>query len=343
MIKAKQREIWVDNVKVIACILVALGHFSQSMTQAGILPDGDLYKWFNQTIYYFHVPLFFICSGYLYQKLSVVRNIRDWTKNVQKKILVLGVPYFTFSFVTWSLKTLFSSVVNNEIGGLRDTLFFHPTSPYWYLYALFLLFTITPTFYDRRIALIGLIVALVCKVVGMIWTVHGVQAIVYIFTYEIWFVIGMCLSAFDFKKYLVQKSWLRTSIATGAIFLLLSIWVYAQGIEWELVSFLLGLLACFSIVIFMEKHFESNRQSKAFGFLARYTMPIFLMHTLFAAPIRTVLFKLGIQNVAAHIVLGIFASFGGPIVAAQIMKKMKWPEFFLYPEKFVKIKRRDQV
>ena len=62
MEKIKQREIWVDNVKVIACILVVLGHFFQSMTQADVLPANDLYQWFNQTFYYFHVPLFFICS-----------------------------------------------------------------------------------------------------------------------------------------------------------------------------------------------------------------------------------------------------------------------------------------
>ncbi|MDD6594889.1 MAG: hypothetical protein PUE27_00075 [Sharpea porci] len=32
------REKWIDDVKVIACILVVLGHFFQSMTKANILP-----------------------------------------------------------------------------------------------------------------------------------------------------------------------------------------------------------------------------------------------------------------------------------------------------------------
>ncbi len=163
----KQREIWVDNVKVIACILVVLGHFFQSMTQANVLPVNDLYQWFNQTIYYFHVPLFFICSGYLYQKLSVVNDVHSWGRNVLKKLLVLGIPYFTFSLATWVLKTLFSSSVNSEIGGLGDTLFLHPTSPYWYLYALFFLFLITPTFRNRSIAMIGLIIALAFKALGI--------------------------------------------------------------------------------------------------------------------------------------------------------------------------------
>ena len=66
---------WVDYVKVVACILVVLGHFFQSMTKSNILPANDLYQWFNTTIYYFHVPLFFICSGFLYQKYSNVTNL----------------------------------------------------------------------------------------------------------------------------------------------------------------------------------------------------------------------------------------------------------------------------
>ena len=48
----KTREKWVDDVKVIACILVVLGHFFQSMTKANILSENDLYEWFNTTIYY---------------------------------------------------------------------------------------------------------------------------------------------------------------------------------------------------------------------------------------------------------------------------------------------------
>ena len=49
----RTREKWADDVKVIACILVVLGHFFQSMTKANILPENDLYEWFETTIYYF--------------------------------------------------------------------------------------------------------------------------------------------------------------------------------------------------------------------------------------------------------------------------------------------------
>ncbi len=162
-IAARTREKWVDDVKVIACILVVLGHFFQSMTKASIMPESDLYKWFNTTIYYFHVPLFFICSGYLYQKYSRVNSLESWCRNVAKKLLALGVPYATFTTATWVLKKVFSSSVNDQIGGLGDTFFLHPTAPYWYLYALFFIFLVTPTFKSVKAAAVGLVVALAAK------------------------------------------------------------------------------------------------------------------------------------------------------------------------------------
>lgn len=167
-IAVKTREKWVDDIKVIACILVVLGHFFQSMTKASIMPENDLYKWFNTTIYYFHVPLFFICSGYLYQKYSKVNSLGRWRRNVAKKMLALGVPYATFTTATWVLKKVFSSSVNDQIGGLGDTLFLHPTAPYWYLYALFFIFLVTPTFNSVKAAAVGLVVALAAK--GLILT-----------------------------------------------------------------------------------------------------------------------------------------------------------------------------
>ena len=159
----RTREKWVDDVKVIACILVVLGHFFQSMTKANILSENDLYEWFNTTIYYFHVPLFFICSGYLYQKYSKVNSIGSWCKNVAKKALALGVPYVTFSTATWLLKMVFADSVNKQADGLFSTLVVNPSDPYWYLYALLFIFLVTPTLSSMKVASVVLMIALVAK------------------------------------------------------------------------------------------------------------------------------------------------------------------------------------
>ncbi len=313
----RTREKWVDGVKVIACILVVLGHFFQSMTKANILPENDLYEWFNTTIYYFHVPLFFICSGYLYQKYSKVNSVGSWYRNVAKKVLVLGVPYATFTTATWVLKKVFSSSVNDQIGGLGETLFFHPTAPYWYLYALFFIFLVTPTFNSVKAAAVGLVVALAAK--GLILTGGGysIYAVSTVLSNEIWFVLGMSICAFNVQL----KGRKVQGMICGVLFIILSIMVYTAEISSSAASFIMGLLACVAVIM-MVAGFE-EKLGRGMEFIAKYTMPIFLMHTLFAAPMRSVLLKLGITNAVAHIVLGVGISFAGPIIAAWIIKKNK--------------------
>ena len=336
-IAVKTREKWVDDVKVIACILVVLGHFFQSMTKANILPENDLYKWFNTTIYYFHVPLFFICSGYLYQKYSKVNSLGSWRRNVAKKVLALGIPYVTFSTATCVFKKVFSSSVNDQIGGLGDTLFLHPTAPYWYLYALFFIFLLTPTFKSVKVAAVGLVVALAAKCLFLTGGGYDVYAVSTVLSNEIWFVLGMSICAFDvhLKGKRVQGA------ICGLLFMIMSVVVYMMEKPNKVVSFALGLLACIAVIFLVVN--SEEKFGSCMDFLAKYTMPIFLMHTLFAAPLRSILMKLGIENAVLHVVLGLGISFAGPIIAACIMKKTKWLEFFLYPNKFVKIRNYQKV
>ena len=155
-----KRELWIDYTKVIACIFVVLGHFFQSMVVSNVVPSTDLYEWFNQTIYYFHVPLFFICSGYLYQKSNKVKDFESWKRNVWKKLIVLGIPYTAFSSFSWILKVIFSNEVNNKTGGFIQTLLKEPMAPYWYLYILFFMFLIVPNFQDKKQMYIGLSLAI---------------------------------------------------------------------------------------------------------------------------------------------------------------------------------------
>ena len=244
-IGARTREKWVDDVKVIACILVVVGHFFQSMVKASILPDSGLYEWFITTVYYFHVPLFFICSGYLYQKYSKVNSVGSWRRNVAKKVLALGIPYVTFSTATWVLKKAFSSSVNNQIGGLGDTLLFHPASPYWYLYALFFIFLLTPTFKSVKMAIGGLIVAIALKTIALSGGGYDVYAVSTVLSNEIWFVLGMSICTFNVR--LKGRKVQRT--ICGLLFMILSVVVYKAEISGGVIPFGMGLLACVAVIV----------------------------------------------------------------------------------------------
>lgn len=112
-----KRDLWVDYTKNIACVLVVCGHFYQSMVASQIVPETTFYRWFIQTIYYFHVPLFFICSGYLFQKYS-----RDgWARRTFSKVLSLGVPYVVFTFISLLLKKAAGDGINRPEGGILET------------------------------------------------------------------------------------------------------------------------------------------------------------------------------------------------------------------------------
>lgn len=326
------REVWVDRIKGIACILVVLGHFFQSMVKAGIIAGTDLYQWFNQSIYYFHVPLFFICSGYLYQKLSFVTEIKGWISSVLNKLWNLGIPYLLFSSVTLILKYIFKDVVNSSKSGFLDILLFNPTAPYWYLYVLFFIFLVTPTFLSEKMAIAALFISLLMKLFAISGIVKEMPyAINGILNYEIWFVLGMAMSMFGLYRVFNKK----TSSAF-ILFLALSVIVYKYDIWFMGIEFIMGLIACLGSIAFVYGFLYDRKQDKLFRILTKYNFPIYLMHTIFAAGIRGLLIKVGITNFVIHTVFGIAASFLCPIIAAMIMDKIKILNFCLYPVKTVR-------
>lgn len=343
MEKALKRETWVDNTKVLACILVVLGHFFQSMTKASLVSEGIVSIWFDQTIYYFHVPLFFICSGFLYQRNTLISDLRSWRKFALKKLLTLGVPYLVFSMLTWILKRFFSGSVNEQIGGLADTLLVHPASPYWYLYCLVALFLLIPLFRSEKhvvavcIVSVGLKLMAVNRVIIAAPLVRCFEENAIGFRIEenaIWFCIGMMIAYFP-QLTMAIKQHIRIGAVLVLAFLGGSVYAVSADVP-EIYSFGMGLLACSGIVLLVGGASAAGTQSKALAFAARYTMPVFVMHTLFAAPVRVVLMKVGIHNGAAHVAVGLIVSFSGPVIAAMIMERIKGLDFVLYPGKYVK-------
>lgn len=317
---SRTRECWVDHIRVFACVLVAMGHLFMSMITAGIISSSKLVEWFIATVYYFHVPLFFICSGYVYQKYGRVASFSDWKWNVIKKAVTLGIPYFVFSLATWVLKSVFSCAVNVQNLGLLETLFVTPASPYWFLYILFLLFVITPTLNNRIMTWIVAVIAVVLKVVRVCTGELSVYAASELMTNAVWFVAGMVLAVSNISRF-ANRKWIPVGGALAAVFLVISQGVYST--ENEGISFAMGILGCTAAVLMMCGGFAGKKQYPVWNLLSHYTMPVFLMHTIFAAGWRSVLIKIGVTNAPVHIVTGLLISFIGPVIATVIMKKSR--------------------
>lgn len=329
-----KHELWVDYTKAFACILVTLGHFLQSMIKSGVLSANPFFSWLEQTIYLFHVILFFICSGYIFQKYSKVASFFEWKNNIRRKMVSLGIPYIVFTLITWGLKIVFFDSVNDQAGSLWETIFFHPMAPYWYLYVLLFIFFITPTFLNKRNALTALFISFIMQIVTWNMPIR-IYAVNQIMTYEIWFVFGMCLSIFDFPNMIKETKKIKnTGLFLIISFVVASIGVYYYNISSDLIKFLLSTVSSMAIVLIFIYVQIINKKIYVLGYIAKYSMPVFLMHTIFAAGLRTLLFHLNIYNPAIHICLGILASFGGPVIVARIMRRHKYMDFILYPGKY---------
>lgn len=149
---------------------------------------------------------------------------------------------------------------------------------------------------------------------------------------EIWFVLGMLLSMTGIKE-TIERKWRLLGLLLLLAFVSGSLAVYTMRINSNIVGFSLGFLACIAIILMM---YNRENHSNVPEFFARFTMPIFLMHTIFAASLRTVLLKLHVDNLLIHIVLGISVSFIGPIAAATVIKKLWKLDFILYPGKYIR-------
>lgn len=80
MAKNSNHELWVDAAKTLALILVVVGH-----------PVGTTV--YAKYIYWFHMPVFFLLSGYLFKPVSGWRAFGAW---VAKRCRELLIPYGSY-------------------------------------------------------------------------------------------------------------------------------------------------------------------------------------------------------------------------------------------------------
>lgn len=130
----KERIAWVDLARGMAIVLVILGHTS--------IPNKLV-----SYIYSFHVPLFFVLSGFLIHR-SLQKPWPDYLKN---KFVRLAVPYFFFSFIGYAYWLITRQVgadpgaiqidpsipLNGTFIALRDSSFMTHNSALWFIASLF--------------------------------------------------------------------------------------------------------------------------------------------------------------------------------------------------------------
>jgi len=134
-----KRIVYLDNAKYVAIVLMILGHCYWKFHV----------PYLNNLIYSFHMPLFFIVSGYFVKPLSFIDGVSKYAK-------AYLIPYFVTSIVTLLLLLCVDSFLENGIvlwhisdwlvrwtfasGSFEGKEMFASTpivGPIWFLFALF--------------------------------------------------------------------------------------------------------------------------------------------------------------------------------------------------------------
>lgn len=338
----KNRIVWIDSMKLFAGMLVVIGHLYMSMEAGGWISRDTFYYCFPiQTVYTFHVPLFFVCSGYLYQHKKIDYSVYSHINNIKNKALNLGVPYLVFTLITLILKIIFSDAVNNQATPIIQTIFWEPTAPYWYLYALFFIFCAIPRQRNRSNLMVIFLISVIVKVVYVFvpWLIEFPDIIGKVAGNAIWFSFGMILTDCGLLKTILNKAAMVICFLIGILLSLINYQVNCDSMTVQFIiaaMFVYAFVCLFAVII-------GDKGSNIVPKLSKYFMPVFLMHTIVAAGFRTVLLKIGINSFAAHFSVGLLVSIFVPVLLYGIARRKWWLLFWIEPSKAIKMKRGKYV
>jgi fucose 4-O-acetylase-like acetyltransferase len=238
----------MDIARGIGIFLVVLGHsFPDSQFN-----NSDFYEYIYKLIYSFHMPFFFIISGFFAYKIYEIENLKNYGSYICKKLKRLMVPYFAVSLVAVPIKLYMNNFAARPVNlnDLITNILLYPLDIpiqyFWFIYTLFFIFAAAPLFNKLPVTaalLLTLFLNLIfTKQIGLFYVYGIVHYLFYFFfgiylrsTYDRWkniknkyviimifSVVLVTLNRFNVGKEVYPYYNLLTALLGSSIFLLIS-------------------------------------------------------------------------------------------------------------------------
>lgn len=320
------RVYWVDFCKGLGILLVVISHVLGGMQPSGIISDSSWYRFVEEWLYTFHMPLFFFISGLFVQR-SARRPLPGF---VLDKAAVLVYPYFVWSILQGLLQT--SRLVNHPLPLIALLKIpYVPIDQFWFLYTLFISMIIYRLFYQisaSRLAFFGLTsVFFVIEKSGaniIHWYVaHDVGS------FLIYFGAGVASARSSILAQLAElKNRSLLAICIGG-YAAVTIGVATHSVHHPAILWMgwamAGIVATVALAIVI------SRSSK-FVFIKLWgvlSLEIYVAHVIAAAVIRIVLQRVfGFSEPLLHFVLGTGVGIYAPILLAYFCQRIGAPYVF---------------
>lgn len=308
----------IDYLKGLAIIFVIIGHsFPDYLT--GFTNSFNEFVFY--TMYSFHMPLFFLISGFLITK-NLTSSFKEKIKNIKHKFWRLFIPYLIFTFFTLFLKLIFSNLAMNEFH-LKDIykIFIsdNPNGGLWFLYVLFLISIIVILLLDEKkyktylFFLLSLI---------LLFISNFIPEYIYFLTRLLrnlpFFVLGIITNYhyLNIKKFL-SKNYYILPITILTTCLLVSKMDFAIYNIYMLVLAISGIISSYIIISFVK---DNSRISKVLTILSNNAMAIYLLSYFVSIPFKLVATKILIPYYLM-VILNIFISCTIPILINKYIIK----------------------
>jgi fucose 4-O-acetylase-like acetyltransferase len=296
------RSDWVDIAKGFGILLVVYGHVARGLVNGGVAMDPWWFATLDATIYGFHMPLFFLLSGWFFVGSLTRRGPRDYLAG---RVATVLYPYVLWSLLQGGIELLMSRWTSKPVT-LAEVLAlgWTPRAQFWFLYALFLMSMLAVVMCWRRpkagVAALTLTGAVLMALQQRDWPMPAAL----VSSHLLYFAAGAWLGARGLGTAMASRLALAGVLVGGAALIALQPLGLDAAKPLRLAAATLGL----SLVCLLSIALATGGRGQRMAALGRASMAIFLAHILVASGARIVLTKgFGITTPWPHLIVGVAA------------------------------------
>jgi len=270
----KERLVYIDQMKGIAILLVVMGHL------IGYNTECDAAFAF---IYSFHMPLFFMISGYLGFKTTNIDSFKKYGLFLKKKFITILLPFLVWNMIAekFFLQTVWHVPALND---LNDTFIFF--NRLWFLKTLFIIFVfyglthwISQKYAQRKAGVFVDIFSLLVLVACMIGGIIMIHEIFFssLLLYILFFYAGMFISKYRW----IENMTMNHYVFAGSVVLFLTLIGHWDPEGGNLDKIYKCIIAPMSYIIVMNicRRIAWNPKiSSQFELFGKYSLAIYIVH-----------------------------------------------------------------
>lgn len=304
----------VVQLRAYACVLLVLYHVVGADPGQGLRIDSGPLRLFNDGLAFLRMPLFAFLSGLVFAGFPTQEDPRTFFMHKARALLVPTVLVGTL----FALTQAFIGDSNAHIDNwwLLHTL---PVGHFWFLEALFWIFALAYVL-DLRggLATPARWAAVWIPIVLLHMSMQGTRyfaldGALYLLPY---FLVGLAVTRFHLRPRLLQPL-----MQAGLLLLLLVAMVQVgephpnpdRRLPWMVIE---GLALC-------GLSMSVNTRSRWLAHIGHLSYSIYLFHVFFTAAVRILLYRLEVQSLTLHVLVGVVAGVGGPVVVHHLLARSK--------------------